>query len=251
MGKIPTRIFAGILMLVCSGTAQAQTVSMVTGNNYHPYSDERLEGGGLATIYVRTVLEAMGVTPEIEFMGWEEGFQAALVGQYAGTFPYIYSEERDALFHYSDPIFSVRPYVFTSARQFGGVGELESLTGATLCVPNGWGVDSNLQGMVDRGEINLLTGTNVVGCFQALFNAQVHAVSIDRRLGTIAAIAVDERYWYIAKRMSDESNPHHLIISRNVPNAREWLDQFNATLKRLQDEGVMYDLTAQYYESLE
>jgi len=251
MGKVLARWFVGLVFLSSVGAAQAQTVSLVTGNNYYPYSDERLDGGGIATIYVKTVLEAMGVTPEFVFADWEEGYQAALVGQYAGTFPYIHTEEREELFHYSDPIFSVRPHIFTAAREFGGIGEVDSLRGATLCVPNGWGVDGFLQDMVDSGEITLLTGTNVIGCFRALLNLQVHAVSIDRRLGTAAAIAVDERYWYIAARMSDESNPHHLIISRNVPNAEEWLDQFNATLGRLQEEGVMYNLTAQYFENLQ
>jgi polar amino acid transport system substrate-binding protein len=251
MGRILARWSACLVVLSWIGAAQAQTVSLVTGNNYYPYTDERLNGGGLATIYVRTVLEAMGATPEFDFLGWDEGLQAALEGRYAGTFPYIYTEERNELFHYSDPIFSVRPHIFTAARKFGGVGPLNSLRGATLCVPNGWGLDGDLREMLDRGEIKVLTGTNVVGCFRALREAKVHAISIDRRLGTIAARSVDLKYWYIAERLSDEANPHHLIISRRVPNAREWLDQFNATLNRLQSEGVMYDITSEFYESLE
>jgi len=231
--------------------AQAQTISLVTGNNYYPYSDERLTGGGLATIIVTTVIEEMGATPEITYTGWEEGYTAAQAGQYVGTFPYIYSEERHGLFHYSDPIFAVRPYVFVSANQSDGIRRLEHLAGKKMCVPNGWGIDGYLRDMVDSGDITMLTGTNVVGCFQALRDAQVDAISMDRRLGTAAARVVEETTWFRAERMTDNSNSHYVIVSRNVPNAREWLDQFNETLRRLQGLGTITELTAEYYESYE
>lgn len=251
MRKFLTGYLMGLLLLSCAGAAQAQTIKFVTGNNYFPFSHQRMDGGGLATVYVRAVVEAMGITPEFEFMGWKEGYQAALVGQYVGTFPYIYSEERNDQFHYSDPIFSVRPYIFTTARKYGGVGALKSLNGATLCVPKGWAVDGDLQELLDEGKIKVLAGNSVVGCFKALRDGHVNAISIDRRLGTIAARTVDKLYWYIAERMSDESNPHYLIVSRRVPNGRAWLDRFNETLNRLQTEGVMYEITSRYYENLE
>jgi len=246
------RFLAVILaILLFPAAAQAQTIPLVTGNNYYPYSDERLTGGGLATIIVTTVLEEMGQDPQVVFMGWEEGYAAAQAGQYVGTFPYIYTEDRHELFYYSDPIFAVRPYVFLSANQSDGIRRLEHLSGKTMCVPDGWGVDRYLRDMVDNGEITMLTGTNVVGCFQALHDAQVDAVSMDRRLGTIAARFVNEETWFRAERLTDDSNSHYVIVSRNVPNAREWLDLFNDTLRRLQGLGVMTELTAEYYESYE
>lgn len=243
--------FTGFFLLGFGGAAQAQTIKFVTGNNYFPYSHERMAGGGLATVYVRAVVEAMGITPEFEFMGWDDGYQAALEGRYVGTFPYIHSDERNDQFYFSDPIFAVRPYIFTTARKYGGVGPLKSLNGATLCMPKGWAVDGYLQELLDAGKIKVLTGNSVLGCFKALREGHVHAISIDRRLGTIAARTVDQLYWYIAERMIDESNPHYLIVSRRVPNGRAWLDKFNETLNRLQTDGVMYDITSKYYESLE
>lgn len=245
------RICAALAVVFFVGAAQAQTIPMVTGNNYYPYSDERLTGGGLATMIVTAVMEKMGATPQIDFMPWGDGYNSALAGQHVGTFPYIYTDERHQQFLYSDPIFAVRPHIFHSTYQSHALTTLDDMNGLTLCVPNGWAVDNYLSELVDNGSLTVVTGTNVVGCFQALREGTVNAVSMDRRLGTVAARLVDETTWFKAVRVSEESNSHYVIVSRVVPHGREWLDLFNAALRELQGDGTIAALTQQYYESYE
>lgn len=237
------------LCLMTVGGPRAGAVELVTGNNYFPYSDERVPGGGLATVIVQAVFADMGMEANVSFLPWREGYQAALNGQYLATFPYIKTAEREVDFFYSEPLFTVRPQVFLNFRTAPGITQISDLAGKTLCVPEGWGVDSYLSEIVESGQLRVFDQTNIVGCFKLLHDDQVDAISMDRRLGTIAARNIDDAPWTKTRRLTNDSNPNHLIISKNLDGAAEWMRRFNASLEKLRSSGALADLTQRYFEA--
>lgn len=72
----------------------AEQFALVTGEDYPPFADPRLPGGGLATILVRQVVAALGATARVDFLPWRRGYEDTLRGRYDGTFPYVRTPER-------------------------------------------------------------------------------------------------------------------------------------------------------------
>lgn len=106
------RLLYSLLFALCL-PLQAAPLALTSGNDYAPFADQDLPGGGLATRVVRAVFERLGEPIRIDWLPWKRGYALTLEGRYAATFPYIHSPEREALFHYSEPIFVGKSYLYT------------------------------------------------------------------------------------------------------------------------------------------
>lgn len=226
--------------------AQDRKIYLLTGNNYHPYSDKKLLDGGLATAMVKLVFEEMGFEPQMVFADWQAGYKAVKEGRYLATFPYIKTQERIKEVYFSDELFSVRNHVF----QHGGkprLNQLEDLAGKILCVPEGWAVPGFLKEMTDSGQIRLVRGPGIHACFEALYSQKIDIVAVDHRLGTEIAERIDSSRWYKSKRFDKDGIPHYVAFTRKHPKALKWVATFNNTLQKLQEDGRMPALVRGYY----
>lgn len=242
-------VFGMFLLADGADRAKAQELPVVTGNNYFPYSDERLPEGGLATLIVRTVFERTGLDIRIDYKTWDEGFRATLNGDYAATFPYVKNAERAEKFWYSKKLYGVRPILFVSFQNALYINEVEDIVGKTLCVPKGWAIDSYLLKAVSNAKARIFNGTTVLGCFQLLHRGDVDAISVDRRLGMAAAKAVADDAWYKQKRFAKRAIPNYLMVPKSMAGSEVIVGRFNKALEELQTEGVIQQITEAYFES--
>jgi len=241
-------LFAAILVAGITGAIpRAQAVELVTGNNYFPYTDERLPEGGLATVLVKAIMARMEVQANITYLPWEEGYAATLSGRFLATYPYIRTDRREAEFLYSDELFAVRPHIFFNFQRAPGLTQPSEMAGRSLCLPAGWEVDSYLKEVHASGRMSVVPATNVVGCFKLLYDGKVDAVSIDRRLGTAAARAISNSTWFKVRRLTIDSSPNYLIIPKSLPGAQDWINRFNAAKAELRAEGTIGILTTEYF----
>ncbi|MEQ8829615.1 MAG: transporter substrate-binding domain-containing protein [Alphaproteobacteria bacterium] len=242
-------LFVVIVLWAGGSHGPAKAVELVTGNNYFPYADERIPGGGLATVLVKAIFEKMGHNATVSFAPWPDGFQATREGRFLATFPYIKTPEREAEFLYTDELFSVRPHIFMNFTNAPGLTQPSDLAGKILCVPVGWGIDEYLKDVTASGQVRVYDQTTVVGCFQLLAQGKVDAISIDRRLGTAAARAVQEGAWFKVRRLTIDSSPNYMIIPKSLPGAQEWIKRFNAAKDSLRMDGTVARLIQTYYEN--
>jgi polar amino acid transport system substrate-binding protein len=228
---------------------KAQAIDVVTGNNYFPYSDERLPDGGLGTLLTKAIIEKMGVPVTVTFLPWNEGYQQTLAGKFVATFPYIKTAKREAEFLYSEELFTVRPYLFTNFQRAIGVTQASDMIGKSLCVPTGWSVDGYLDEYAQSGQMRVYDKTSVAGCFKLLHDGRVDAVSIDRFLGTIAARSISPSAWFKARRLALDASPNYLIVPRSLPGADRWIARFNEAREALRQDGTIAKLTNSYFEA--
>lgn len=84
-----------VLALVCMpAVAWTQTVHLVTGDNYRPYVDRALPGGGLLAVLIRKVCAEMGREIEISFLPWRRAYRDTQNHGYSATFPYRHTDQR-------------------------------------------------------------------------------------------------------------------------------------------------------------
>jgi polar amino acid transport system substrate-binding protein len=242
-------LVAAVSFGIVAERSHAQELPIVTGNNYFPYTDERLPEGGLATMIVRTVFQRMGLNTRVDFRTWDEGYRMALNGDYAATFPYVKTAERAEHFLYSKKLFGVRPILFVSFQNALYINAVEDIIGRTLCVPKGWTIDPYLLKAVSNAKARIYNNTTVLGCFQLLHRGDVDAISVDRRLGMAAARAVSEDSWYKQKRFAERAISNYLMVPKAMSGAETLVARFNQALDELQKEGVIEQITERYFEA--
>lgn len=159
---------------------QTDTLKLVTGDHYAPFSDQSLPGGGLATHLVTYLFEQMEQPVEVEVVSWAEGYQATLEGDYAGTFPYIQSEQRLADFLFSEPLFTVSSFAYVDQSSTINARSPEDLAGLTLCLPDGFAHGPALEDLVQNGAITRITPPDMPSCFAMLKSGEADFVKINR-----------------------------------------------------------------------
>lgn len=237
-------------LLGAPGPASAQdkpVIKLVTGNAYHPYTDESLPGGGLAVVLVKRVFEEMGFQAEVDFLPWGEGYEATREGRYIATFPYIVQPDRKQYFAYTTELFQVRPVLFWSVAHRHRIVEFTDVANKTLCVPNGWAIDGYLKPKVGAGDLNPVFAPTIRACFEKLRDGSVDLVSVDRRLGVAIAEGIDPGRWVKSRRFVEEGTPNHLIFTLKHPQALAWVQAFDQTFARLQESGEVYEIIKAYY----
>ena len=172
-----------------------------------------------------------------------------LEGRYDATFPYILTTERDAEMLFSDPLFVVRPTVFTRASSLNVVAKVDDLKGMVLCRPDSWAVDRYLRDWVDGGHIQVADMASVPDCFRALNAGTVDFISVDRLLGAITASAINPTPGWIRQgQLVRQGNPNFLMMAKTNASAPAMLEAFNRSMGQLTQRGVMGQLVQRFFE---
>ncbi len=236
-------LLAGLVLAFAAATASARDpLPLVTGNGYPPFADSGLPGGGLTTALVRRVFRELDRPVDIAFKPWPRGYRATLNGDFEATFPYLYTPERAADFHYSDPLFTVHLRVFVPAD--APADKLADLTGKTLCVPLGYAITRDIRQMLADLDYEEGEPRTMNQCLRMLGRDRVDFVAITRRhADSLLAELPLERERLRMLEDVDVSADLHLIVPKQRDGARRLLADFNRTLARLREQGEVRPLS--------
>ncbi|WP_167856137.1 substrate-binding periplasmic protein [Natronospirillum operosum] len=231
-----------LAVLLLPGWLLADTpIRIVTGNNYEPYVDEGLPAGGMLTELVSVAFELMGESPDIIFQPWSRGYQETLNGDYAATFPYVFTVERSESYLFSAPLIVVQTRIFVrSAEPAESIADLE---GRRLCLPIGYVLSQEIHAVLDGLTVQLNRPESMSNCFRMLDRQRTDFVVSNLFLGQMTAL---EELGDLGKvRLLEEvvaNTTLHLIVPRDRPEAAQLLDAFNAALSELRTEGVAAEI---------
>ncbi|MBE9609085.1 substrate-binding periplasmic protein [Chitinilyticum piscinae] len=222
---------ATLVLGMSLGMACAEPLKLVTGNGYPPFTDEQLAQGGLATELVRRAATRAGFEMELTWRPWQHGYQAALDGEFAGTFPYISTPEREKLFHYSAPLFELHFVVFGRAGRALNGKKPETLQGLRYCNPHGWAHLPVMAEMMKSGAVAVAKPYGMDSCMKMVALGRADFAITDREQGERVLQDLGDTARAVrplGEEMAQMSL--HLIIPRNRPDAESLLQRFNAGL---------------------
>lgn len=216
----------------------AQPLALVTGEDYPPFVDARLPGGGLAVQLVQRVVRQMGTTLTLETAPWRRGYEETLRGRYDATFPYVKTAERERDFLYSDPLFNVRPVVFVPAGRRFPYGGPADLQGRRACVALGYAPPEALQRMIDAGQVERVTAPSAAACPGLLAASRADFFVQDLRIGSalIAKVGLTQTVIPVSEPPFSISEIH-FILPRSRADAGALLARFNAALAQVRASG--------------
>ena len=230
-----------------------KTVRLLTANDYAPFTDQSLPGGGLVTEIVDAAVQASPDMPSAGIVwvdDWSQHLEPLLSEhRYDLGFPWLKpdcTETPDNLrcraFIFSEPMFEMLVLLFTDSSNPMGFTRDSDIVGKTLCRPNGYythDLDKDGRRWLAEGKITLRQPDSVNACFQMLLDGQVDAVALNEFTGRSAVqeMGIDDRVEIIQTRpLSIEGL--HVLVAKSHPRADELIGQVNDGLATLKADGT-------------
>ncbi len=228
--------------LTLGGTARAEppaALTLVTGDDFTPFSDQGMVGGGLATEIVTKAFARAGLQVRVVREPWSQGYARALSAEVDGTFPYYPTPEREAEMLYSEPIFVTAQKVFWNQRHARPIHDLDDLSGASLCLPMGYAPPPDIIDLIRDGLIRRVQPDDMTDCFRLLRDGGVDYVvtSVHQANERMSAVNIALSDTGISNFTLDRSTLH-LIVSRSLPQGPAILRAFNSALAEMMADGT-------------
>lgn len=227
--KFPSRLILTICLLALPATA----AEIVTGNDYAPYTDEKLPEGGFATDLVRMVLASLGDAPKIRFLPWKRGYQMTASGEVLATFPYVKNPDRVAEMLFSDALYFDLSRIFFNKTSPIGYSGMASLKGKILCNPTGYVVYPEIKAALDTQELRLQEPNDMPTCLKFLDVGRADFIisSIPVVTATAKELGIPDKIG-VAETPFKE-NGSYLIVGKNTAGGADFVRSFNAGLAAL------------------
>ncbi len=241
-----SRFVATMLVLVLATLApglRAETVPLVTGDNYRPYADRSLPGGGLLSILVRKVFAEMGKEADIEFLPWKRGYRDMLSHDFVGSFPYRQSEERRQEILYSAPLVAGRSVAVVREAAGWTLSELAE-TSPRICRAGGY--SSYFDGMLRDGLARLIEPADIDECLRMIGANRADVMSIDQLVFVATRATTFIEAPLATLPLPSTEGALHFVVARDLPGAERLITDFNAALARLNTDGWVAELMKRY-----
>ena len=222
-------------------------VQLSVVENYGPYSDENLPGGGMLTEIVRTIFQSMDLQVSNRYMPRKRAYQSAQQDLLDGSFPWEAHQVQLDRFYMSDPIIVLDTEIYMDRRSTLKVENLDDLKGLTLCLPIGHVPFGPLKSLVQSNEVRLVTARKMNSCFSMLKAGRVNMVSTSRMVANVHSKSV---YGFIdavkTLPFGSSSTTMHLVLSKNQPDTQELTSRFNARLTEIRNQGVLEEIVKRH-----
>lgn len=223
-----------LLCLLQTQAVRAEQLLLATGE-FPPYVSEALPGHGLSSQIVQAAFRAAGYPTTLFFMPWRRAAAQTAAGQYAASFPWAMNDERRQQFLYSQPLYQDQIRFF--ARLSGSGVDERHWQGKRLCIPAGWDI-GQLQRQIERFQLELERPSDMVNCFNMLDAGRIELTAVNRMVGQnlLDGLQLQHRIGPVGDVIATDLN--FLIISREHPQARELIADFNEGLRAIRSNGV-------------
>ncbi|OQY38739.1 MAG: hypothetical protein B6226_03205 [Candidatus Cloacimonetes bacterium 4572_65] len=235
-------IFFILFSLMSLTATENKKLTLVTCE-WAPFYSSQLENQGFFSEIVRESFKNVDYDVDFTFTDWDVAMDLAAKNSYNGLHGAYYSEERELLFNYSYPIYSVKT-VFLAKRELNlnYDSNLENLRNRRIGISKGYAYtdefdNSELFVKVEAGGpkqlLDLLFADEVdVIVVQADVAQQIIIKKYITRVGEIEALGP-----------SLTENKLYVAISREYPNHKMVVNDFNRGFEKLVNSGRYIELT--------
>lgn len=232
-------------------------ITLLTADDYSPFTDRGLPNGGLVTEIVDA---AMGETVGEDRYGisWENDWSRHLEPllaerRYDMGFPWLRPDceatpdnMRCANFVFSEPMFEMLVLLFVDGdRPFRFTSD-DDIVGKTLCRPAGYythDLDKDGRNWLRDDKITLISPSGVDDCFRLLGEGLVDAVALNEFTGRSAMqrLGIEEDVEIIQTRpLSIEGL--HVLVHKDHPQANALIEMVNDGIAALRRSGEYTDI---------
>ncbi len=236
-------------------------VKFVTANDWKPFTDQSLSGGG---IYVRMAATAM------QRAGNDRDYKVSFVDDWGshidtllptnafdisiawskpdcsqidklGAFAVTMCTE----FEFSVPVYEVAYSYHTLVDSpYAGARAFSDYTGARICRPEGWPTsDLEVEGLAEP-LVTFVRPKSPMECAEMLLAGEVDLYSIEIETSTANFEELGATDKVELNPALATFNTHHFVTAKTNPRGREYIAMLNNGLQEMRESGEWYDIVA-------
>ena len=237
-------------------------MTLLTGGNYTPFTDQNWPGNGLVTELVNAALE-MTPAPVPYAIAWEDDWSQHLFPlldnkSYDMGFPWLRPDcastpqnERCLNFHFSEPLMDLPIMLFTRAEDGMTYESDEDVLGKTLCRPQGYfthDLDRADRRWLTDAKITLLQAESPEACFEAVMDGRADAATFNVFLGASKIVRMGLRGQIVPIDLPLSREKLHVVISKKHWRGTTHLYRINAGLQALHASGRYNEIVSKHLE---
>jgi polar amino acid transport system substrate-binding protein len=238
--------------VITQGTGvRVERINIVTGDDYAPFTDRKLDKGGLLTELVQRAMEESAPAEgfAIHWVNdWDSHLPTLLEqGLVDMSFPWsrpdcanLPDDYRCETFLFSESLFEILELAYYDKSRPVTFDQDSDMEGKTLCRVSGYStheLDKNGRNWVKGGKVKLERPEKVGDCFQLLIDGKVDVVQIDEFAGkaAIKEMGLGDKVEALPRPVSVE--PLNVLIHKGNPRAQEIVDILDRGLAKLKETG--------------
>lgn len=226
-------------------SSKAETIKTTTVN-WAPYYGETLEDGGVIAALARAAFEQQGHTMKVDFIPWKRAMAMTKRGDYDAVLGAYYSDERAKDFVFSEPFYDIEiGFMARNDLDVASYDTLKDLKGYRIGYNDGWAYGDAFE---NADFLNKDAASNQTLNVRKLFGGRVDMVAMARGI-----------FRYEVSKLEDASLSNvtfvepllktgqlHMMFSKDHPNAEQLIDDFNAGLAAIRDNGTYDEIVSDY-----
>ena len=233
----------------------------VTANDWKPFTDESLSGGGIYVKMATTALHRGGNEHEFK-VGFVDDWGShidvllptkAFDVSIAWSMPDCskidmlgeFAVKMCTEFMFSDPIYEVAYSYHTLVDSpYAGAREFKDYAGAKICRPEGWPTsDLEVEGLAEP-VVTFVHPKSPMDCAEMLLSGEVDLYSIEIETSTANFEELGATDKVELNPALATFNTHHFLASKSNPKAAEIIAMLNKGLLEMRESGEWYDIVA-------
>ncbi len=231
-------------------------IRLVTGNDYQPFTDESMEGGGVITQILRNALATVEdrADTDISFVNdWGSHMDVLLPsGAFDGTFPWVVPNCEDPAitenmqarcdnYRFADPVYEIVTGMITRDGDALATTDAHAdFVGKTVCVPDGYAKIVLSAGGVADEDLTYTSPAAPETCFEQLVAGSVDAVELElsqaadviSRQGIEDQVAVNDQISSVSVLT--------LYVHKDNPEGDAILEAVNTGLANIRESGMWF-----------
>lgn len=236
-----------LIFLLCTVPAFAGEPLLLVTNEYLPYVNiSNKNSGFLSDVIVAAFTEAK-VQVKIEYRPWRRCAMLVEDGTAFAAYPYAVTEHRKRYALFSDEIWKCRNVFFYLKGRYGNYDftSLEALQGRTIAGTSG----HYYEDVFRQKKLSVDYAPSEVSGVRKLWDNRADFFAEDELVGwtLISRLFPKNIFMFGATPSPWNVKPQHLMVSKKYPGAKKLLEQFNAGLKAIRENGVYKELFDRHF----
>ena len=223
--------------------AQSDTPIVIYTDTYRPFVQPEGMPDGEGMRMVRLILENMDQSFELRYRDFGFSLYSTQVSPGTATFPWRKVPEREALFHFSEPLFETQTRVHFNRQTFpDGLTETQ-LSGITLGQLEDYAYTGSIATLFDTASgagNSIRVYAREVEAIRALLVGEIDALPLPSTVIQATTTTQFPNHVELLDSVEGISEPFPLhMIAARTPEGEAFISAFDASYARLREAGVM------------
>ena len=233
------------LALVGSPDTQAQTdeAIVIYTDTYRPFIEPEGEPDGDGMRMVRLILENMDQSFELRYRDFGFALYSTQRSPGVATFPWRKVPAREALFHFSEPLFETQTRLHFNRQAFPNGLAADQLTDLTLGQLEDYaytGAIARLFDTADANRIEIRTYAREVEAIRALLVGEIDVLPLPSTVIEATTMPQFPNHIELLDSVAGISEPFPLhMIAAMTPEGEAFINAFDTSYARLREAGVL------------